>query len=531
MGAWSLYFLAKLGLYYSHVIGLHWLLNLALAVVLAWPLVSARARLLRHALAIPVALALLYYDSYLPPWRQLADQAGALSNFRADYLLELAQRFVPLRWVAAFAVLALLYLLLQHRLRFATFAFLGLITAAVLPAPGIAPPPPESDKFVRVGEQAGNDEAQEAFSPELSKTQLDTALETFYGSQHGKTVSFVRAGTANFDLVLLSVCSLSNDDLDFVQMQNAPFLARFDIVFRHFNTAATYSGPAVLRLLHGSCGQTPQSELYSGTVSDACYLFRSLAAADYRPALLLNHDGSFDHFAEQLRKDGGLNSDPEDNHFAPVAMTAFDGTPIRADFELLSQWWSRHESVDAHTALLYNTITLHDGNRLPGQPSRKSLETFAPRLQRLFSDLGRFIDLIEASGRPTVIVLIPEHGAALRGDAIQVSGLRELPTPAITSAPAAVKLVGFPSVAPPGSGPLVVDQPSSYLALTALIAGLTRLGPANPSREALSALVRALPSTGWVAENNGTVLFRRAGRNYLRSPNGQWNEFGDKAAQ
>ena len=57
------------------------------------------------------------------------------------------------------------------------------------------------------------------------------------------------------------------------------------------------------------------------------------------------------------------------------------------------------------------------------------------------------------------------------------------------------------------------------------------MGPANPSREALSALVRALPSTAWVAENNGTVLFRRAGRNYLRSPNGQWNEFGDKTAQ
>ena len=42
---------------------------------------------------------------------------------------------------------------------------------------------------------------------------------------------------------------------------------------------------------------------------------------------------------------------------------------------------------------------------------------------------------LEASGRRAVVVLVPEHGAALRGDSAQIAGLREIPTPAITLVP------------------------------------------------------------------------------------------------
>jgi len=523
MGAWSLYFLAKLALYYSHAIGLHVFANLLFAAALAWPLAPPAARRARLLLAVPAAVALLYYDSYLPPFARLIEEAGALSNFRADYLLELVQRFVPLWAVAALVVLVLLFVLLQHRLRFATLAFAGLFAALVLPAPRPAPPPPDESRYVRAGEPADTSDAP---GPLLGGEALDAALQAFYGAQHGKVVSFSRAGAADFDLVLLSVCSLARDDLAFTHLQDAPLLGRFDIVFSQFNSAATYSGPAVLRLLHGTCGQTPQAELYSGTSADDCYLFRNLAAAGYRPALLLNHDGHFDHFAQQLSSQGGIGADPLDNRAAPVAMTSFDGTPIRSDYALLAQWWNAGTAGDGgHRALLYNTITMHDGNRVPGLGGATSRDSYAPRLRQLFADLGRFFDLVEQSGRPTVIVLIPEHGAALRGDSVQVSGLRELPTRAITRVPVAVKLVGFPGARAAGAGPLLVDRPSSYLGLMTLVAGLIQSGPAHTSPASLQALVRALPTTDWAAENAGTVLFHQGGRDYLRTPAGSWSEF------
>jgi cellulose synthase operon protein YhjU len=529
MGAWSLYFLAKLALYYSHAVGLHWFANVLLAIALAWPLATPGMRRLRNVLAVPVALALLYYDSYLPPFMRLIDEAGALSNFRADYLLELVQRFLPLWAVVELGALVLVYALLQHRLRFATLVFAGLFAAAVFPAPRPAPAPPDASRYVRAGEPV---EAGDAPAAPLGAEQLEAALQVYYGAQHGKTVSFSRAGTPSFDLVLLSICSLSRDDLDFTHLQDAPLLGRFDIVFSHFNSAATYSGPAVLRLLHGTCGQTPQGELYSGTSADDCYLFRNLAGAGYRPALLLNHDGHFDHFAQQLSSQGGIGADPLDNRAAPVIMNSFDGTPIRSDYALLAQWWNAADAgggAPAHRALLYNTITLHDGNRVPGLGGGSS-QTYVPRLRQLFADLGRFFDLVEQSGRPTVIVLIPEHGAALRGDAVQVSGLRELPTRAITQVPAAVKLVGFPLARSAGSGPLLVDRPSGYLSLTALIAGIMQAGPARTSPAYLQTLVRAVPATEWVAENAGTVLFHQGGRDYLRTPGGDWAEYGGSSA-
>jgi cellulose synthase operon protein YhjU len=529
MGAWSLYFLAKLALYYSHAIGLHWLANLLLAAALAWPLAGRGARRLRGVLAIPIALALLYFDSYLPPFARLVDEAGALSSFRADYLLELLQRFVPLRAALAFAGMVLAYVLLQHRLRFATLAFMGLFIAAVFPAAPPAPPPPDASQYVRAGEPAQDNDAPGAL---LGAEQLDVALQAFYGAQRGRTVSLRRAGTPSFDLVLLSICSLSDDDLTVTGMTNAPLLGRFDIVFSQFNSAATYSGPAVLRLLHGTCGQTPQGELYSGTSADDCYLFRNLAGAGYRPALLLNHDGHFDHFAQQLASQGGVGADPLDNRAAPVTMTSFDGTPVRSDYALLSQWWNAQEASavgaggTVHRALLYNTITLHDGNRVPGMGSAASRDTYAPRLRQLFADLGRFLDLVEQSGRPTVVVLIPEHGAALRGDAMQVSGLRELPSRAITRVPVAVKLVGFAALGTGSRTPVLIDRPSSYLSLSAVIGGLLQVGPSRATPAYLQSLARAVPATEWAAENAGTVLFHQGGRDYLRSPAGSWAEFG-----
>lgn len=522
MGVWSLYFLIKLGLYYFNVIGLHWLPNLLLALALAWPLGTPRGRRWRHALAVAPALALLYHDSYLPPAAQLVERAGALSAFRADYLVELAQRVLPLPAVFATAGLVLGYILLQHRLRFATLVFAGLFAAALLPPPRA--PAPGAERGARSDEAPDPADAGLATGPVLTRASLDGALQAYYDAQRGKTVRFDRAGTPRFDLVLLSVCSLSDDDLAFEHQQDTPLLTRFDVVFTQFNSAATYSGPAVLRLLHGTCGQTPQGALYSGTAADSCYLFRNLANAGYQPALLLNHDGHFDRFAEQLRDSGGAGADPVDNRAAPVAMQAFDGSPVRSDYAVLAQWWQRDAGSQTHRALLYNTITLHDGNRLPGADAGNSRASYPARLRRLLSDLGRFIDLVEASGRPTVIVLIPEHGAALRGDAMQVPGLRELPTRAITRVPVAVKLIGLGG-GTHGGAPVRVDRPASYLTMTALLAGLTTMDDAAGGREGLRKLLQALPGTEWVAENEGTVLFHQGGRDYLRTPAGDWSEF------
>ena len=519
MGVWSLYFMVKVGLYWGQTIGLHWMPNLLFAAALAWPLQARRWRVLRHALAVPVALALLYHDSHLPPAVRLWSQMGALSGFSTDYLLELVERVNPLPLLLGAAVAGVAYLLLRGRLRFATLALLGLLTVPLLPAPGF---------WARsaVPGTTLNDRADADAAAPLTLDQLDARLQTFLAGERNRRVMLPVAGTPAFDIVLLSVCSLSWDDLDEVRLRDAPLLQRFDIVFRQFNSAATYSGPALLRLLRAGCGQTEQAALYTAAPA-GCQLFEGLVQAGYKPALLMNHDGHFDHFAEQLREHGGLarlGVSPTVDAGAHVAMRSFDGTPIHADDETLARWWRARGSDPTPRALLYNTITLHDGNRVPGLASQRSRDTFRPRLLKFFADLERFIALVEQGRRPTLLLLVPEHGGAVRGDAVQIPGLREIPTPAITSVPAAAMLIGFDGL-PRGKTPISVERPSSYQALAALVAGLLQGGRMPGGREQLEALVRQLPGTDWVAENEGTVLLRQGRSSWLRSPGAGWASY------
>jgi hypothetical protein len=72
-------------------------------------------------------------------------------------------------------------------------------------------------------------------------------------------------------------------------------------------------------------------------------------------------------------------------------------------------------------ALYYNTVTLHDGNRLPDK-RLTSIESYPLRLKTLLDDVDRIIDTISKSGRKAVVIFVPEHGAALRGDRTRSRG-------------------------------------------------------------------------------------------------------------
>ncbi|MBI0525349.1 cellulose biosynthesis protein BcsG, partial [Dickeya dianthicola] len=68
------------------------------------------------------------------------------------------------------------------------------------------------------------------------------------------------------------ICSLSWSDLEVVQLENHPLWKKFDILFRQFNSATAYSGPASIRLLRASCGQQSHTDLYQ-PVNQQCFLF------------------------------------------------------------------------------------------------------------------------------------------------------------------------------------------------------------------------------------------------------------------
>ncbi|MGB4468322.1 MAG: cellulose biosynthesis protein BcsG [Azovibrio sp.] len=505
MGLWSLYFLAKLALFHGGYSGFHVWENLLFAVAMAWPQERVLWRRLRHLAAVPVALALLYHDSWLPPLNRLLSQAGALRDFSLDYLLELLGRFINPSLITNLLVALVLVWFLGRILRLATFVFLGILSVVpmtYLPSGGLAPALTAQGK----GGQGS------------TRLDPDARLAAFYQTQKRRQLPFhaPESGPPAFDVIYLHICSLSWDDMAFLRLQEHPFFQNFDFLFRQFNSAASYSGPAAVRLLKSSCGQHDHKETYRER-NPQCQLFRHFEEAGFEAQALLNHDGRFDNFGKLLESEGGFSRKPMIPQDAPVAMRSFDNTPIYSDLAVLSRWWqARQQTGGKPVALYYNSISLHDGNRLPGEKSTASLQTYKPRLTQLLEDFDRFIKALEASNRPVVVVLLGEHGAALRGDRLQIAGLREIPSPRITLVPAAVKLIGMPGMS---GAPQVIDRPTSYLALTAVLAQLLN---GETDREQLAA---RLPETEHVSETDALVLMRLGEGYKMRSADGVWVDY------
>ncbi len=122
-----------------------------------------------------------------------------------------------------------------------------------------------------------------------------------------------------------------------------------------------------------------------------------------------------------------------------MAQRSFDDSPIYDDYSVLSRWWrERAANLAPRVVLYYNTISLHDGNKAQGDHASSS---YAARLARFTNDMGRVLDELRKSGRRMIVLFVPEHGAAVRGDRRQIPGLREIPTPAITRVPVGVVLL------------------------------------------------------------------------------------------
>lgn len=527
MGIWNYYFIAKLFLFLGKYIGFHRWENLAFAALLLLPAKQVWMRRLRHALAFATGLALLYYDSWLPPLSRVASQASNLESFSAVYLLELLGRFINVQVLASMAMVLLLVAVLGLRLRLSSFALLGILSAPFLPKIGelaalttaSTQAPAQCAAAVQPPSAVAPSEAIQHFSG----GDVNTELQAFYHDEAKRRVIFQSGATPNFDVIVLHICSLAWDDLSYRKDDPALF-KRFDVLFKNFNSAASYSGPAAIRLLRGACGQQKHNDLYLEPQSQ-CRLFQNLADVGFDTDLLLNHDGHFGDFLKDVQQRGGLNLTPLGSLGAAAPQSSFDDTPIYDDYDILHRWWNDLQSHrDAKPkALYYNTISLHDGNRIAGGGAiTNSLETFQPRAEKLLNDLDKFITEIESSGRPALVVFVPEHGAAVHGDDMQISGMREIPNPQITLVPVGVKFVGLNR---PQASPLTITQPASYLALSELLSRTVRQNPYAQPAPDLSSYVKDLPITDFVSENEDTVIVRNPNGYSMRAPDGSWVDY------
>ncbi|QHD96265.1 cellulose biosynthesis protein BcsG [Proteus terrae subsp. cibarius] len=350
---------------------------------------------------------------------------------------------------------------------------------------------------------------------------LDDWLTQFYAYEKKRTTPFPAQLAANaqpFDILIINICSLSTADAAAVGLQEHPIWGNFDVLFSQFNTVSSYSGPASLRLLRASCGQTHHSDLYDPADAQ-CLLMNNLASLGFDKKLVLDHNGKFGNYLKEVQQLGDLNIALQDQENLSHQITAFDGTKIYNDKETLQRWLkAREQSNESRSVTFVNLVSLHDGNRYVGE---NSTADYGKRASTLLDNLDGFMNELDKKGRKVMVVIVPEHGAALQGDKTQMSGLRDIPSQSITTVPVGIRFTGIKDRAQFYS-PVIVDEPSSYLAISELISRNVNGDVFNQSVIDWNKLASELPQTANVAENQATVVVDYQGQSYIKLNGGEW---------
>ncbi|HBM3058245.1 TPA: cellulose biosynthesis protein BcsG [Klebsiella oxytoca] len=534
LSGWNFYFLVKFALLWAGYLNFHPMLNLVFLAFLLVPIPQYKLHRIRHWIAIPLGFMLFWHDTWLPGPESIVSQGSQIAGFSADYIWDLVTRFINWNMIGAFFVLLVLWLFISQWLRVTVFVsaiMIWLVASPLLPSFTLWPtgqpttaaannaPNTGGGAIVATNAAPANNDIPAQTEPPTS-ANLTNWLNTFYASEQKRKTTFPDALPTDaqpFDVLIINICSLSWSDIEAAGLMEHPLWKHFDLLFKNFNSATSYSGPAAARLLRASCGQLSHANLYQPSGSE-CYLFENLAKLGFTQQLMLGHNGVFGDFLKELRSLGGIQSPLMDQSGLPIILQGFDGSPVYDDQATLNRWLQSLDKLNTpRTATFYNTLPLHDGNHYPGQSKTAD---YKARAQKFFDELDSFFTELEKSGRKVMVIVVPEHGAALKGDKMQVSGLRDIPSPSITNVPAAVKFFGIKARHP--DAPIIISQPSSYLAVSELVVRALDGKMFDENDINWQQYIANLPQSAAVSENSNAIVIQYQGKPYVQLNGGSW---------
>lgn len=509
LGLWSFYFLAKSIAAFTGYIELDLMLNLGLVALIMLPLQNRAWKFLRQTVAFAMALSLVYYESFLPPFERLLAQWDAVQSFNFTYQLELIGRLFDHYVVASIFVFSIVYLYLRKIFNMTTLSLAALILATWT----TQSPNRDLEVTPLYASQSQKDGASSA-----AENTPDAALQQFYEQQRRlRRTTPIQSSSLNVDILLLNICSLSWQDLQISGLDQHSVLSQADITLTNFYSGSSYSGPATIRLLRSTCGHEPHDALFSSSAE--CALGDLLPSNDWQHEIRMNHQGDFDNYLDLIKARGGMsNAALFDLASVPEIMRGFDQMPVYSD-DIILRDWSNTRPENQSSFTLYNSISLHDGNQLFGFRGN-SMASYQARASLLLDNIQTLFDRVKLSNRPTIIVLAPEHGAGLQGDRFQIAGMRELPTPALTHVPVMFYFlnmntsdaVRFDEV----TGPTAVGQ-----VLTQSVEQLT----ATDVQLDLSRIIREITPNVIIGENEAAVMFEFNREVLIRTRVGNWMRY------
>jgi cellulose synthase operon protein YhjU len=506
MGLWTFYFLGKAYLHYRGYIRFDFLLNLIFALFIIIPLPQkfpARhfLRGVRFFISLMVALLLLWQETWFPPLLRTVRLLSETGGVSPAYIARFLKDSVNILEGGVLAILLAACLFLNRRMVLTPFAFAAILSVPLLAAKN----------------NTGN---------------MGDYLEQFSNAESKRVVHFEApgGGAPDFDVIILHICSLAWDDLRAVGLDKDNFLRSFDLIFTDFNTVSSYTNPSAIRLLRANCGQVRHKELYGATRKE-CYVFDTFRGLGYQTYAAIDNDAPSYRFVEDIMAHANADR-PIEIKDLPVRQYDFDNSPIYDDLAILNRWWEMRRHSAAARAMLYADITtMHGGAHWADDPQwwKKERKVLYREFgQRLFANLDAFFKTLEATGKNFVVVFVPEHGMALRGSSIQSPDIREIPLPAITTAPVGIKLIGEGIPTLPEKQ-VTVSKPTSYLAISHLLRSFVAAPRFGPNILLSKDVIETIPETRFVAENEMSIVVRKDNDFYYFGKEKKWTKLQESA--
>ena len=504
MGLWTFYFLGKAYLYYRGYIRFEFLMNLLFALFLVIPLkekLAARRFLmaLRFVIALSAAFLLLWHETWFPSLLRAIRLLSETGGISPAYIARFLRDSVNVIEVSALALILAICLFLNKRIVLTPLAFAAIISVPLFAAKN----------------DTGN---------------IGDYVEQFSVVESKRLVRFdvPGNGSPDFDVIILHICSLAWDDLRAVGLDKDEFLRSFDVIFTNFNTVSSYTNPSAIRLLRANCGQPRHKELYGETRKE-CYVFDTFRDLGYQTYAAIDNDAPSYRFVEDIMAHGHADR-PMEMKDLPVRQYDFDSSPIYDDLAILNKWWDMRQRSSAKKAMLYLDITtMHGGAHWADDPQwwRKERSVLYQEFgRRLFRNLDMFFKTLEATGKNFVVVFVPEHGMALRGSSIQSPDIRDIPLPAITTAPVGIKLIGE-GISHLPEQQVTVSKPASYIAISHLLSSFIAASQFGRDSMLRKDIIDTIPETRFVSENEVSLVVRKDNDVYYFGKEKKWTKLSE----
>lgn len=483
-----------------------------------------RVRIPYHVLLVLIAIILLYKDSYLPSIDFAINQSGSLMSAikeSKDYIADYFNFRIIVIFVGVFAFS--FFLMDVFHFEFVIFVLFAYVTFATFNSNLIANE--LATKNTEVTEIKSDDIPEQKGEPNTQN--IENYLQTFLAKEKQRIVSMPQTlplGFEPFDIVVLNICSFASDDVVASNLADHEVFSKFDAKFDNFNSASSYSTPASMRLLRANCGQESESDMYSQRRTE-CELLTSLDRLGFSNQVYLDHNGIYGDYFKTLHDQAGLIDKMYPLNKLSVKYTAFDGTAVYSDFDLFKAYINNMETnINGQKITFFNILSLHDGNRLYGQTKS---QPYVPRLRTLLDDIDVFMSDLENSQRKTLFIMVPEHGAAIRGDKMQIAKLREIPTDTITRIPTMIKFFGIKNESDKKHEIADIKGSFSYLALAEIIKRSIEgnVFAKDKTGANVKNLIEDLPQTAFIGESTNAFFMKFQNKDFYKLKGDHWEPY------